>query len=43
VSTCDRNFGDADEKSEREDHAAGPGEPKAVTERSPIASECRHT
>jgi hypothetical protein len=42
VSPCDRNSGNADEKRTGEDHSAGLGEPKPVTEPSPIASESRH-
>jgi hypothetical protein len=39
VSACVHNSRDADENCNGEEHAAGPGEPKPVTEPSPIASE----
>jgi hypothetical protein len=42
VSTCDHHLGDADEKRNGEQHSAGLGESKPVTEPSPIASEPRH-
>ena len=42
VSPCDHNFRNADEKRNREEHSAGLGEPKPVTEPPPIASESRH-
>jgi len=42
VSPCDRNTGYADQKRSGKDHSAGLGEPKPVTEPSPIASESRH-
>jgi hypothetical protein len=42
VSPCDRNSGKAHKKRNREEHSAGLGEPKPVTEPSPIASESRH-
>ena len=42
VSPCDRNSGDADQKCKAEEHSAGLGEPKPVTEPFPIASESRH-
>ena len=42
VSPCDRNCGNADQKRNGEEHSAGLGEPKPVTEPSPIASESRH-
>ena len=42
VSPCDHNSGNADQKCNGEEHSAGPGEPKPVTEPSPIASESRH-
>jgi hypothetical protein len=42
VSPCDSNSGNADQKRNGEDHSAGLGEPKPVTEPSPIASESRH-
>jgi hypothetical protein len=42
VSPRDRNCGNADQKRTREEHSAGLGEPKPVTEPAPIASESRH-
>ena len=42
VSPCDRNCGNAGYKRNREEHSAGLGEPKPVTEPSPIASESHH-
>jgi hypothetical protein len=42
VSPCDRNSGNADEKGNGEEHSPELGEPKPVTEPSPIASEFRH-
>ena len=42
VSPCVHNSGNADWKSSGEEHSAGLGEPKPVTEPSPIASESRH-
>ena len=42
VSPCDHNSGNADQKCNGEEHSAGLGEPKPVTEPSPIASESRH-
>ena len=42
VSACDHNRGNADQKRNGEDHSAGPGEPKPVTEPPPVASEFRH-
>jgi hypothetical protein len=42
VSPCERNSQDADGKRTREDHSAELGEPKPVTEPSPIASDSRH-
>ena len=42
VSSCDHNSGNADQKCSGEQHSAGLGEPKPVTEPSPIASESRH-
>ena len=42
VSPCDHNFGDADQKCNGEEHSAGPGEPKPLTEPSPTASESGH-
>ena len=43
VNPSDDNFGTADQQSTGEEHSAGLGEPKPVTEPSPIASESRHT
>jgi hypothetical protein len=42
VSAYDRNFRNADEKCNGEEHSAGLREPKPATEPSPIASEFRH-
>jgi hypothetical protein len=42
VSPCERNPGNADQKRNGEEHSSGPGEPKPVTEPSPIATESRH-
>jgi hypothetical protein len=42
VSPCDDNSGKADQKCKGEQHSAGLGEPKPVTEPSPIASESLH-
>jgi hypothetical protein len=42
VSVRDRDPGNADEKRNREENAAGLGETKAVSEPPPIASESRH-
>ena len=42
VSPCDRNSGNADQKCNGKEHSAGLGEPKPVTEPSPIASGPRH-
>ena len=42
VSACEHNLRNPDEKGSGEDHSAGPGEPKPVTEPPPIASELRH-
>ena len=42
VSPCGRNPGNADQKRSREEHSAGLGEAKPVTEPSPIASKSRH-
>ena len=42
VSPCDHNSGNADQKRNGEAHSAGLGQPKPVTEPSPIASESRH-
>ena len=42
VSPFDRTFGNADHKRNGEEHSAGLGKPKPVTEPSPIASEPRH-
>lgn len=42
VSACDHSLGNADDQRNGEHHAARLGEPKPVTEPSPIASETRH-
>jgi hypothetical protein len=42
VSARHHNPGNADKKRNGEEHSAGPGEPKPVTEPPPIASESRH-
>jgi hypothetical protein len=42
VSPCDRNLDSADQERNGEEHAAGLGKPKPVTEPAPIASEFRH-
>jgi hypothetical protein len=42
VSACDHNLGNADQKRNGEDHSAGLGEPKPMTEPPPIASESGH-
>jgi hypothetical protein len=42
VSTCDHNSGNTDQQCKGEERSAGLGEPKPVTEPSPIASESRH-
>jgi hypothetical protein len=42
VSPCDRHSGTADQKRNGEEHPAGLGEPKPVTEPAPIASEFGH-
>ena len=42
VSPCDHHCGNADKKCNGKEHSAGLGEPKPVTEPSPIASESRH-
>jgi hypothetical protein len=42
VRPCDRNSGNADQKRYGEDHPARLGEPKPVSEPSPVASEPRH-
>ena len=42
VSLCDHNSDNADQKCNGEEHSARLGEPKPVTEPSPIASESRH-
>ena len=42
VSPCDHNCGNTGQKCNCEEHSAGLGEPKPVTEPSPIASESRH-
>ena len=42
VSACDHDCANADQKCNGEEHSAGLGEPKPVTEPPPIASESRH-
>ena len=42
VNLSDHNFGAADEQRTVETHSAELGEPKPVTEPSPIASESHH-
>ena len=42
VSLCGHNSDNADQKRNGEEHSAGLGEPKPVTEPCPIASESRH-
>ena len=42
VSPCDDNSGNADQNCNGEQHSAGLGEPKPVTEPVPIASDSRH-
>ena len=42
VSPCDHDPRNADQKRNGEEHSAGLGEPKPVTEPSPIASESSH-
>ena len=42
VSACDRHLHNADYKRNGEQHSAGLGESKPVTEPPPIASESRH-
>jgi hypothetical protein len=42
VSACVHNHGNADQKGNGEEHSAGLGEPKPVTEPPPIASESGH-
>ena len=42
VRPCDHNSANADEKCNGEEHSAGLGQPKPVTEPSPITSESRH-
>jgi hypothetical protein len=42
VSPCEHNSGHADQECNGEEHSAGAGEPKPVTEPSPIGSESRH-
>ena len=37
VGSCVHDQGNADEKCDGEEHSAGPGEPKPVTEPPPIA------
>jgi hypothetical protein len=42
VNPSDHHFGTADEQCTGEEHSAGLGEPKPVTEPSPIGSESGH-
>jgi len=42
VSPCDHDSDNAGQKCNGEEHSAGLGEPKPVTEPSPIASGSRH-
>jgi len=42
VNPSDHNLGPADQQCTGEEHSAGLGEPKPVTEPSPIASESGH-
>ena len=42
LSPCDHNFGNADQKCNGEEHSAGLGEAKPVTEPAPIASDSGH-
>jgi hypothetical protein len=42
MSPCNHNPGNADQKRNGEEHSAGLGEPKPVTEPPPIASEPCH-
>jgi hypothetical protein len=41
VGPCVHKSGDADQKSNREEDSAGPGEPEPMPEPSPIASDSR--
>jgi len=42
VRPCDHHCDNADQKCTGEEHSAGLGEPKPVTEPSPVGSEPRH-
>ena len=42
VNPSDHNFGTADQQRTGEEHSAGLGKPKLVTEPSPVASESGH-
>ena len=42
ASACDHDRGNSDETRNGEQHPAGPGEPKPVTEPPPIASGAGH-
>ena len=42
VSPREHDFDNADQNGNGEEHSAGPGEPKPITEPAPIASESRH-
>jgi hypothetical protein len=42
VSPCDDHCGKADQNRNSEQHPAGLGQPKPLTEPAPIASESRH-
>ena len=42
VSSCEHNRGNANQKRNGEEHSAGLGESKPVTEPPPVASEPRH-
>jgi hypothetical protein len=42
LSPCDHDSRNADQKRTGEEHPAGLGEPKPMTEPAPIASQSRH-
>jgi hypothetical protein len=42
MNPCDHDCGNADQNCNGEEHSAGLGEPKPVTEPAPMASESRH-
>ena len=42
VSPCHHNCGNADQNCNGEEHSAGSGKPKPVTEPAPVATESRH-